>query len=68
MVSGFIHNKLLCQYHKHYSSEHEHNFNKYGEDEVTDFGVAYDYLSAMHYSQHAFDINDEIPTIFTKVV
>ena len=50
-----------------YSLDKEHNFEKYGEDEVTAFGVEYDYLTAMHYSQHAFDIDDDIPTIYTIV-
>lgn len=36
---------------------HEHNFDKYDESEVTDFGVAYDYGSIMHYSRTAFSKN-----------
>lgn len=40
----------------------EHNFNKYNNDTVTDYGISYDYGSVMHYSSHAFSKNDE-PTI-----
>lgn len=36
---------------------HENNFNKYDESEVTDYGVAYDYESIMHYSRTAFTKN-----------
>ena len=35
------------------------NFFKYSEDEVTGFGVEYDYDSAMHYSSTGFSINGE---------
>merc|ERR1712080_21337 len=37
----------------------EHNFKKYSDGEVTDFGVSYDYGSVMHYSRHAFSKNGE---------
>ncbi|KAK9302728.1 hypothetical protein QLX08_005348 [Tetragonisca angustula] len=40
----------------------EHNFNKYDNDTVTDYGISYDYGSVMHYSSYAFSKNDE-PTI-----
>ncbi|XP_075990889.1 uncharacterized protein LOC142986323 [Anticarsia gemmatalis] len=35
----------------------EHNFAKYNNDTVTDFGVPYDYQSVMHYSEKAFSKN-----------
>ncbi|PSN37554.1 Zinc metalloproteinase nas-13 [Blattella germanica] len=40
----------------------EHNFRKYGESTVTNFGVKYDYGSIMHYSAYAFSKNGK-PTI-----
>jgi hypothetical protein len=40
----------------------EHNFRKYNEATVTNFGVPYDYGSIMHYSAHAFSRNGK-PTI-----
>ncbi|XP_076179786.1 seminal metalloprotease 1 [Ptiloglossa arizonensis] len=40
----------------------EHNFNKYDNRTVTDYGIGYDYTSVMHYSSHAFSKNGE-PTI-----
>ncbi|XP_076242211.1 seminal metalloprotease 1 [Calliopsis andreniformis] len=43
----------------------EHNFNKYDNRTVTDYGIGYDYGSIMHYSSHAFSKNDE-PTITPK--
>jgi hypothetical protein len=39
------------------SEGHEHNFNKYNETIVTDFGTSYDYESLMHYSGKAFSKN-----------
>lgn len=39
------------------SEGHEHNFNKYDESKVTDYGTAYDYQSLMHYSGKAFSKN-----------
>ncbi|CAF4782402.1 unnamed protein product [Pieris macdunnoughi] len=38
-------------------SGHEHNFAKYNNDTVTDFGVPYDYNSVMHYPEVAFSKN-----------
>uniref|UniRef100_A0A336LB77 Metalloendopeptidase n=1 Tax=Culicoides sonorensis TaxID=179676 RepID=A0A336LB77_CULSO len=40
----------------------EHNFNKYNETAITDFGIEYDYKSVMHYSGKAFSKNQK-PTI-----
>jgi hypothetical protein len=40
----------------------EHNFKKYSEATVTNFGVPYDYGSIMHYSAQAFSRNGK-PTI-----
>lgn len=45
----------------------EHNFNKYDNRTVTDYGIGYDYKSVMHYSSHAFSSNGE-PTITPKVM
>lgn len=41
----------------------ESNFNKYGADVVTNFGVEYDYGSVMHYGAYGFAINASLPTI-----
>ncbi|CAK1548297.1 unnamed protein product [Leptosia nina] len=38
-------------------SGHEHNFEKYNNDTVTDFGIPYDYGSVMHYPSVAFSKN-----------
>lgn len=43
----------------------EHNFNKFGDNEVTDFGVPYDYRSILHYSSTAFSKNG-YPTIESR--
>ncbi|XP_033220934.1 astacin-like [Belonocnema kinseyi] len=43
-----------------------HNFKKFDNDTVTEFGVEYDYGSVMHYSAFAFSKNDE-PTIEPKM-
>jgi hypothetical protein len=45
---------------------HEHNFDKYSSDVITNFGTTYDYGSVMHYSAYAFSKNGEM-TIVTKV-
>lgn len=47
----------------------EHNFRKYTEKQVTDFGVGYDYGSVLHYSGFAFTKNGEatiVPKLTTK--
>lgn len=46
----------------HFPTGKEHNFRKYNEATVTNFGVQYDYGSIMHYSAHAFSKNGK-PTI-----
>lgn len=43
----------------------EHNFRKYTEKQVTDFGIGYDYGSVLHYSSLAFTKNGK-PTIVPK--
>lgn len=43
-----------------------HNFNKYEDNYVNNFGVEYDYSSVMHYGPTAFSIND-LPTIVPRV-
>lgn len=35
----------------------EHNFDKFSDNQVTDFGVQYDYYSILHYSSNAFSKN-----------
>lgn len=37
----------------------EHNFKKYAENTVTDFGIEYDYGSILHYHSTAFSKNGE---------
>jgi hypothetical protein len=44
----------------------EHNFRKYNEATVTNFGVQYDYGSIMHYSAYAFSKNGK--TTITPLV
>ena len=46
---------------------HEDNFDKYEDDEVSAYGVEYDYGSAMHYSEYAFSVDDEHKTIIPYV-
>ena len=43
----------------------KNNFNKYGTDKISNFGVQYDYGSIMHYPATAFSINGQ-KTILTK--
>ncbi|XP_008214355.2 zinc metalloproteinase nas-13-like [Nasonia vitripennis] len=43
----------------------EHNFDKYDNKTVTDYGVSYDYSSVMHYSAKAFSKNGQ-KTIIAK--
>ncbi|XP_039980425.1 meprin A subunit alpha [Xiphias gladius] len=45
----------------------EHNFNKYGDDIITDLNTAYDYESIMHYRPLSFNKNNSIPTITTTI-
>ncbi|XP_063837208.1 seminal metalloprotease 1-like [Ostrinia nubilalis] len=44
----------------------EHNFAKYTNDTVTDFGVPYDYGSVMHYPETAFSKNGNKTIIVLK--
>jgi len=44
---------------------YEHNFDKYGADEIDPFDVPYDYGSVMHYPELAFSNNGE-PTIVPR--
>lgn len=37
----------------------EHNFNKFGTETITDFGVDYDLLSIMHYGAYDFSANQQ---------
>lgn len=43
----------------------EHNFRKYTKEQVTNFGIGYDYGSVLHYSAFAFSKNGE-KTILAK--
>lgn len=43
----------------------QHNFNKYTENQITNFGIGYDYGSVLHYSSLAFSKNGK-PTIVAK--
>ncbi|KAM9354897.1 meprin A subunit alpha-like [Pholidichthys leucotaenia] len=45
---------------------HEHNFNKYDDDFITDQNTPYDYESIMHYRPFAFN-KGEFPTVTTKI-
>lgn len=45
----------------------EHNFAKYRQDEVTDFGVPYDYGSVMHYRATAFSKDGNRTIVALKV-
>jgi hypothetical protein len=48
------------------SEGHEHNFKKYNNSVVTDFGNEYDYESLMHYSGKAFSKNGQDTMIATN--
>lgn len=45
----------------------EHNFNKYGSDKITDFGVGYDYGSVMHYSRTSFSVDGSATIVPIRV-
>ncbi|CAD7089234.1 unnamed protein product [Hermetia illucens] len=45
--------------------EYKFSYDKYDENQITDFGVQYDYESIMHYHDTAFSMNGE-KTIITK--
>lgn len=47
------------------SDEYQYAYDKYGPDRITDFGIAYDYKSVLHYNQYAFSKNGK-KTITTK--
>lgn len=44
----------------------EHNFDSYGPDQITNFGIEYDKQSIMHYGAYAFSHNGQ-PTITAHV-
>ncbi|CAL4065511.1 unnamed protein product [Meganyctiphanes norvegica] len=44
----------------------EYNFEKKTRSVTKDLGLSYDFESVMHYSQYAFAINPQIPTIYPK--
>lgn len=46
------------------ASQH-HNFNKYTNSQVTNYGTRYDYMSIMHYEANAFSKNGR-PTMVAK--
>lgn len=46
---------------------YENNFIKASAGTTTAFGVGYDFGSVMHYSDHAFSVNQQ-PTIVAKVI
>lgn len=48
-------------------SGYENNFIKASTGTTSTYGVAYDYSSVMHYSDHAFSVNGE-KTILNKVI
>ncbi|XP_017050620.1 seminal metalloprotease 1-like [Drosophila ficusphila] len=41
----------------------EHNFNKYDNETVEDYGEPYDYSSVMHYTAYAFSKNGEMTIV-----
>ncbi|KAM7395821.1 hypothetical protein PAMA_007213 [Pampus argenteus] len=47
--------------------EHAHNFDKYGEDLISDLNTAYDYESIMHYRPLSFNKYPDVPTITTTI-
>ncbi|XP_027794098.2 meprin A subunit alpha [Marmota flaviventris] len=49
------------------TSGHQHNFNIYDDNFITDLNTPYDYESIMHYGPFSFNKNDSIPTITTKI-
>ncbi|XP_060046803.1 meprin A subunit alpha [Erinaceus europaeus] len=48
-------------------SGHQHNFNTYDDNFITDLNTPYDYESLMHYAPFSFNKNESVPTITTKI-
>jgi hypothetical protein len=46
----------------------ENNFNKYGWNKISDFGVEYDYGSVMHYGRTGFSIDGSDTIIPIRVI
>lgn len=44
------------------------NFVSYTEQEVTTFGLPYNYQSVMHYVNNEFSIDPNLPTLLHKVL
>ncbi|VVC91767.1 unnamed protein product [Leptidea sinapis] len=57
MQSSYNRDEYVAILWENISENHKHNFKKYTNDTVTDFGVRYDYGSVMHYPDTAFSIN-----------
>ena len=51
----------------HIEEGYAHNFNAYGSDEVTSFGLKYDVQSIMHYSAYSFT-KDGYATLIPNVI
>ncbi|XP_006776481.1 PREDICTED: meprin A subunit alpha [Myotis davidii] len=47
--------------------DHQHNFNTYDDNFITDLNTPYDYESLMHYAPFSFNKNVSVPTITTKI-
>ena len=58
-------NNIPCLFFNHFLGKIR-NFAKYSANQLTSFGVPYDYSSIMHYSKFAFSKNGK-PTIIPKV-
>ena len=62
MQSATDRDNYVKVHYENIEAGNEHNFDKYGPDSLTSFGLEYDIKSILHYSAYAFSKNGR-PTI-----